>query len=247
MKSEPAKALPRALSYNSQQKVGSGFGLGLQFAAGVSFIGWLVVVIVFAHWLVTSHPEFRAYSIAATHLVGIAFLMASYRLFFLGAARNGDSARAFGQPISWPLWRQAFVAMALVYLIGLAYAKALGIPREPYMANIYDGKTAIEISLMLLAVVTIVPISEEFALRYFLLGAMTFGRSAAWRVLAVIGTSVIFSLLHWPQYQFSHTKAIVFAVGCVCGWARVKSGGMLLPISLHAFASALATALNELG
>lgn len=81
--------------------------------------------------------------------------------------------------------------------------------------------------------VVVAPIVEEVFFRHFFLRAFPYARSTGWTIVAVAVTSVFFSVVHL-QYTCSVSFVSLFLLGVVYAYARIVSGGLLLPILLHA-------------
>ncbi len=91
--------------------------------------------------------------------------------------------------------------------------------------------------LLWAAIIIIAPISEEVLFRGFLFR----GFAASWMgtVGAVVITSLIWAGLH-GQYNL-YGIAGIFVGGLLLGYARVKSGSVLVPIAMHALLNLIAT------
>ena len=83
------------------------------------------------------------------------------------------------------------------------------------------------------AVVTIlVATAEEVVLRGALFGALVDG--AGW-VAALVGTSILFAVLHVPLYGW-HVVPLDLGVGLLLGGLRLLTGGTIAPSVAHVFA-----------
>jgi uncharacterized protein len=137
-------------------------------------------------------------------------------------------------------------AVAAVYLAQHAWCAVVDIPKEPYMAALYLGKTPLQIGLFLLTALTIAPLAEELAFRHFLLGSFPHRRSNAWAAIGTVVTAFAFAVLHMSQYRYPSTIALMVVLGGLFAAARIKTGGLVLPVALHIEAVALGLLLNEL-
>jgi membrane protease YdiL (CAAX protease family) len=90
---------------------------------------------------------------------------------------------------------------------------------------------------LIVEVVLFAPIAEEFLFRGFLLPRLAAQVGPTW---ALAWTALTFASLH--QSQGIYMIAIAFT-GLVLGWARLRTGGLLVPILLHALQNAWATFL----
>jgi hypothetical protein len=77
-----------------------------------------------------------------------------------------------------------------------------------------------------LAIATVAPATEEILFRGLLFGAIGRRLSGPWTIVV---TAAVFALAHLQPIYF----VPLFGVGLVLGWARQKSGGLVLPILLH--------------
>jgi membrane protease YdiL (CAAX protease family) len=80
--------------------------------------------------------------------------------------------------------------------------------------------------LTFIALGFVAPAAEEILFRGLLFGAVRKWLSGAWTIVV---TAAVFAMIHLQLVYF----VPVFAVGLMLGWARHKSGGLLLPITLH--------------
>lgn len=84
-----------------------------------------------------------------------------------------------------------------------------------------------------LAVVFIIPCVEEIIFRGLLFGAF----QKVWGVTgATLATSVLFVLIHLQLIGF----LVLFLLGLILAWARLRTSSLALPIALHAFNNAIA-------
>ena len=107
-------------------------------------------------------------------------------------------------------------AMAVVYIGEFLLGKVLALPAEPFMAKLFADKS-IPDGIML----------NVFRSRY------------CWTMwLGALITSLLFVAAH-SQYQNLLTLAELFLVGLITSAARIRSGGLLLPVLLHMEATTL--------
>lgn len=84
-----------------------------------------------------------------------------------------------------------------------------------------------------LGVVFIIPCVEEIIFRGLLFGAF----QKVWGVAgATLATSVLFVLIHLQIIGF----LVLFLLGLILAWARLRTSSLALPIALHAFNNAIA-------
>ena len=204
----------------------------------LTWLIWLLLISLLQVLLVRTPAA--AYGTAVSHAAGLVWLSLSYWIH--------KRKRVFGsQPIaikSLEVWAVGGLAIAALYFTEFAYRAAMDVPREAYMQLLYVGKTPTQVIVFLASVCILVPIAEELAFRYFLLGAFPYKRSNLWRSVAIVATSIIFTVVH-VQYQHAATLILMFLVGCVLAEARIASGSLLVPIALHSQAALMALVLNE--
>ncbi len=97
-----------------------------------------------------------------------------------------------------------------------------------FMAHAY--KTAKSLPLLYLSVGIIGPVFEELFFRGFLFKGLE--RSKIGGIGAVVVTSLIFAFIH-TQYNFA-ILLLLIPVGLILGFARLKTGNLVIPIILHA-------------
>ncbi|MNQ02009.1 CAAX amino terminal protease self- immunity [compost metagenome] len=91
--------------------------------------------------------------------------------------------------------------------------------------------------MALVSSLVLAPIGEEILFRGILLNM--FGSSRTWVLgIGVVLVALFFAWIH-TQYQSTSTAVQLFALSVVFSWARLRSGGLLLPVLLHALASVL--------
>lgn len=88
--------------------------------------------------------------------------------------------------------------------------------------------------LIVVDTVLLAPIAEELLFRGYLLPRLLLQKGSAW---AVGVSAVLFALLH-PQYGMY--VPLVLLYGVVLGWARLRTGGLTVPILLHLSINSLA-------
>ena len=95
---------------------------------------------------------------------------------------------------------------------------------------------------MFITILVLAPVGEEILFRGVLLNV--FRTTHAWTLwVGVVIISLVFASVH-SQYQNLSTLAEMVALSGIFAWARIRSGGLLLPILLHSFASVLGTVFS---
>ncbi|EHW7683285.1 CPBP family intramembrane metalloprotease [Salmonella enterica subsp. enterica serovar Mbandaka] len=133
-------------------------------------------------------------------------------------------------------------AMAVVYVGEFLLGKVLDLPAEPFMTKLFADKSIPDVILTLLAVFILAPLNEETLFRGIMLNV--FRSRYRWTMwLGALITSLLFAAVHM-QYQNLLTLAEMFLVGLITSAARIRSGGLLLPVLLHMEATALGLLLG---
>lgn len=107
-------------------------------------------------------------------------------------------------------------------------SNALGIETPQSMIDIYQ--TTDYLFLLFIAVVIAAPIFEELLFRGFIYKGLKHSPLGIFG--AVMVTSILFTLIHGGQYDFT-VLAVLFPLAVILGLARHRSGGIYLPIYLH--------------
>jgi len=175
-----------------------------------------------------------AVSTPAVGVLGAQFIAYALWFFCLWALIRFRYDRPFWRSLAWvnpphPLTRYIALGPVLAFTVGLTGA-LLRTPEAqmPMMELLQD-----RLSLVLVGVfaVTLGPICEELAFRGFVLPLLT--RSMG-PVYAVLLTSVVFALLHGPQYGWSwrHVLLITLASAAFCV-VRLRTGSTFAAAAMH--------------
>lgn len=133
------------------------------------------------------------------------------------------------------------LAMLALYLGVFLTEKVMHIPNEPWVKTMLS-LPALPLSAFVFTVVVLAPLSEEIVFRGVLLNI--FITRHAWTGYAgAVLLAVIFSMMH-GQYKHLITFIELFGVALLLSLARLRSGGLLLPVLLHAEAGVIAMLLN---
>lgn len=122
----------------------------------------------------------------------------------------------------------------VIYVVCTSLDVGLGYGRETFMVSFLGGLSALEKLLCLVMLLALPPLSEELLYRHFLMRLFPLN-SRFWQWVAILSTSVLFMLMHsqythWPSFALIGALAVLFA------FARVRTGGILVPVILHSFA-----------
>ncbi|WP_456311400.1 CPBP family intramembrane glutamic endopeptidase [Serratia proteamaculans] len=133
------------------------------------------------------------------------------------------------------------LGMLALYLGVFLTETVMHIPNEPYVKRMLS-LPAFPLSTFVFTAVVLAPLSEEMVFRGVLLNI--FITRHAWTGYAgAVLLAVIFSMMH-GQYKHLITFIELFGVAMLLSLARLRSGGLLLPVLLHAEASVIALLLN---
>lgn len=134
-------------------------------------------------------------------------------------------------------------AMAVVYVGEFLLGKALALPVEPFMTKLFADKSIPDMILTLLTIFILAPLNEETLFRGIMLNV--FRSRYSWTMwLGALITSLLFVAVHMQQYQNLLTLVGIFLVGLITSGARIRSGGLLLPVLLHMEATVLGLLLG---
>lgn len=95
----------------------------------------------------------------------------------------------------------------------------------------------------LFVIVVAAPVFEEVIFRGLLYRVFEFGRGRAAVAVQITLSATAFAAFHVAYWQ-TWALALVFVAGLIFAIARVRSGGILLPIALHALMNAVAVGVS---
>lgn len=210
--------------------------LGLALVIAASFAGLQLLVLVgYDLWLAGSaaRPERLALGVDGL-LLAIATLVAAPLATLLVVAfarlRRGASVRDY-LGLHWPATSVVgrWLALAVLFVVAADGLNAL-FGRAPVPDFMRDSwLSAGSPALYVLALVVAAPVFEEVFFRGFLLRGLMAGRLG--RHGAILLVALLWTLVH-TQYDL-FDLAIVFTGGVLLGWARVRTGSLILTILLH--------------
>lgn len=157
-------------------------------------------------------------------------------LLFLAAVqlRGSGGLRAFLGRDLGRTYKICLPIVIVIYVVCTSLDVGLGFGRETFMVSFLGGLTALEKVVCLVMLLALPPISEELLYRHFLMRLFPLN-SRLWQWVAILCTSSLFMLMHsqythWPSFALIGSLAVLFA------YARMRTGGILVPILLHSFA-----------
>jgi len=171
-------------------------------------------------------------------VIGSALLVVPLVLGMAKLKRNSSLRDYFAfNPISWgTVWRWMLVLLALLLFESFAI-EALGVEEIPsFMMNI-EYPSALSMWVLLFAVIFMAPLVEEIVFRGFLLKG--FSQTFMGAYGAIVVTSLLWAMLHM-QYELAYV-AVIFVVGLVFGYARLKTNSILTPLMMHFVMNLVAT------
>ncbi|CDM92203.1 CPBP family intramembrane glutamic endopeptidase [Xenorhabdus bovienii] len=207
--------------------------LMMLFIAVLLLLGWLVVISVVTLWA-TSYG-YKDYSMFISFLVGTIFLLLlawpySRWVSKLPIGQLGN-ATSLGLAIS----------VIILYLTFYGIEKLFGIPSESFVLQL-TSQSGVALLAVYVTIFVLAPVCEEILFRGMFLNMFKSIRPWTLWIGAFI-TSVIFSSIH-SQYHHASTFVSLFILALILAAARIRSGGLLLPILLHAEASLMAVILE---
>ena len=129
------------------------------------------------------------------------------------------------------------LAIVILYVVVAMLENYLGTGTEAFVERLKSYKGMAFLSTCL-TIFLLAPVGEELLFRGILLSPFTHG-SRALQVIGILITSSIFLALHM-QYNFLLTHIELFVCAVIFCIARIRSGGLVLPIALHILASIMA-------
>lgn len=133
------------------------------------------------------------------------------------------------------------LGMLALYLGCFLVEKVMHIPNEPWVRMMLS-LPAFPLSVFVFTIVVLAPLSEEIVFRGVLLNIFISRNPWTGYVGAVL-LAALFSMMH-GQYKHLITFIELFGVALLTSLARLRSGGLLLPVLLHAEAGVIALLLN---
>lgn len=182
-----------------------------------------------------SHSEYFAFMSTATTLSSIGgMLLALIVVFRAGAARFGIlplPRSATKQVILW-------IAGALCLAVAADLVKMLlgGTSASEFVLDMYAASTTP--LLLIFAIVVAAPVFEEVLFRGLLFAGWSRSRLGATGTILL--TTVLWTGIHL-QYG-AYELGQVFAIGILLGFARYRTGSLLVPIAMHVALNLAATA-----
>lgn len=164
-------------------------------------------------------------------LTGIPLLLLAARL------RKGtrlDKYFAF-QSVPWQaVWRWVMVTLVL----GLCLDLVAALVGRPVVTDFMrqNIETTHSHLLLVLAMVVAAPAFEEVLFRGFAFAGLS--KSGLGARGAIVVTALVWALIHL-QYDWID-KGMIFLIGLLLGWARLRSGSLWIPMLMHAALNALA-------
>ena len=178
------------------------------------------------------------------HLVACAVIGGLYLLL----RRNPLAGHAFkGAHFSYKALWLGLTSVVVIYLLAYNYAALVNQPPEPFMLQfmaMLGAGSLLDRALLVSMVIVLAPLGEELAFRHFLLNLFPF-KKPQWALVAIVVSALAFASIHL-QYTFKSTVVLLFILALMLAYARVKTGGLLVPMAMHACASLLALAMYPL-
>ncbi|HCA3195747.1 TPA: CPBP family intramembrane metalloprotease [Klebsiella pneumoniae] len=190
---------------------------------------WFEILAKASYWT-TLHFSY-SYHMMGEHLAGCCFLIVTGIAYHRWVAPIGIGRVT--------LRGSLFPALAVfaVYTIDYAYGKMTGQPAESWVVELLSQPFWPLVSVFF-TILFLAPLGEEILFRGVLLNI--FRTSRPWSIwLGAVVIAVGFAAVH-PQYRNLSTLLELAALSVIFSWARLRSGGLALPVLLHSFAAVLA-------
>lgn len=204
-------------------------------AAAIIYWLWYAIMMFAGTWAWFHLPY--GYHLIVQHLAGCIFLLCVSIVYHkriaplgLGCVRQRSSVLPA-------------IAVLAVYTIEFAYGRLTGQQPEQWVVEQLHQPLWQLISFFI-TILVLAPIGEEILFRGVLLNV--FRTTHSWTLWAgVVIIALVFASIH-KQYENLSTMAELLLLAVIFAWARLRSGGLLLPILLHSFAAILGSSANLL-
>jgi membrane protease YdiL (CAAX protease family) len=154
----------------------------------------------------------------------------------VGTWRNGlDPRRDLG--VERPTLRHSVVFTTIFVLLLAAFELLYRLAGTGEQANDWRKYETGALALRVLFVGLVYPIAEEFFFRGFLLGLIT---RKAGAVVAIVATSLLFTMLHGLQANSWIGPLQLFTDGAYFAFVRLRSGSLALPVAFHILGNSFA-------
>jgi membrane protease YdiL (CAAX protease family) len=254
--SAPEQRSPQATERTVVRIPGLEFAMGVALFAIVFMVFFLVQTSVFIAGVLDRTPEFSSEGFSLGLLTDESFrlrmdaliyngdLVARQAiwsglvgsLFILGGVwlwKRNEAAEFLGLRSvhikRYLPWAGLFILMVLL-IEGLGYLSPAF--RTDFMAKVLESSTSLP--MLLLGVGIMAPVFEELLLRGLLLGSI---RNIADEHASIFITAGLFTLMHL-QYSWS-VMLLILPMGILLGYARTRSGSILVPVLLHVLNNSL--------
>jgi len=150
---------------------------------------------------------------------------------------TGSFATDFGFALKLEHWwglpagaaLQIGVAIITAPLIQLLFPE--GPPEQSIVAVTETSQTAVEVVLLLVALVLLAPLTEELMFRGMLTSRLLRSMAVWW---AIITQAAVFALIHLADPEAIAALPGLFLIAVVLGYAALRVGNISLSLTLHA-------------
>ena len=215
---------------------------------GLLFLGQLIPLVIYMiiigetitlenFFLFAQKVETDAFLLSVS-VIGSALIVVPL-VFGIAKLKKGSVLKEYFdlRAYSWKtFWIWMGVLLLLLVFEGFAL-EAMGVEQTPnFMLNIkFPNKFSIY--LLLFSVMFMAPLIEEVVFRGFLLKG--FSKTFMGAEGAVALTSLLWAVMHL-QYEFAYV-AVIFMIGLVFGYARIKTGSLFVPMTMHMVMNGIAS------
>ena len=193
---------------------------------------WLIAGNATQIYLKSKHFQWHT-ALFGGHFLGLVLLLVIIPLYNK-LPRKIEIGTLFSKSSVLPI-----MSVFIIYLVSTAYDLLSGTHQEIWVKLMVQAPWPYAIPVFL-TILVLAPLGEEIAFRGYLANA--FPLEKKWGVIAsAFVTATLFSYIH---FQYAHLVSFleIVALGFVFIWARIRSGGLGLPIFLHFLAGVLGTA-----
>jgi len=146
--------------------------------------------------------------------------------------------------VPWRTLAASFAGCALAVIVSdIAYDQLLTLVTGSHLADqsthaLFAKAKDTSPWIALTTIGLVLPIAEEILFRGYLFDAL---RKRWSNSVVIIVTALVFGAIHFQMAQFP----LLFGMGLVLGWAKMKTGSLRLPVLLHAANNSLVLLLSS--
>lgn len=224
----PTPSTPTAAPYNIFKRVGM-----LLLALLIVSLGIMVIVLQSFPNMPTNQQNINSLGLAGIGLIALLYLQHRKQ-----SLREVVMGQQFLRPYLYGLG-----AIVIIYGLCAAWMYLLNVPRESFMVHFFDDLAPGQIALLCATLILFPPVAEELLFRHYLMRLFPLDRGPGWQWAAIVVSTLLFTASH-IQYDNYVTGFTLLTASLVFGISRVLSGGLIVPVLLHASTEVIALILN---